>query len=189
MAFGHGALAHAWEGPPAMAGSGLMDGGGQANGDGAPETDRYLRRTDLLDGDRPPQNPLEWLIVVAADARTHLAAFLLFGLAAVGLGLAGYSTAAGMSMYLTVLGLLVILLFEGWDWLESVFGIESGPPADGGGHLAGLPDHVNVRIGSTDEIGDRSRQRGYGELKITIVLVVLLVLCLAGAALLVEWVR
>lgn len=165
-----------------------MARGGQANGNGGPETDRYLRRTDLLDGDRPPENPLEWLLVVAADPRTHLAAFLIFGLAAVGLGVAGHRTAAGMSLYLTVLGLLVILMFEGWDWLEAALGVEAGPPEDGGVRLSGLPDHVKARIGYTEGMGDRSPQRGDSDLKITVILVGLLGLFLVGVALFFEWV-
>ncbi len=142
--------------------------------------DRYLRRTDLLDEGRAPTNPFEWIIVIAADTRVHMAAFLMLAGVSILLAITGRTAAAALGMYGTILTMLVLLLFGGWDRLEAFFGVRTPEPANGEPDPDDLPAHVKAKVGAVTDIGRRTPgQRGYGELKVTIVLVVLLALFVA----------
>lgn len=116
------------------------------------QVDRYLRRTDLLDEDEPPQNSLEWVIKFSQLPRVQLLIVGIFALMTVGFTLAGFQSVAGLVLFGTVLAILFLMLFHGWDILESR--IEQSDPQRATEeyqlHIDALPANVTYRLVARD---------------------------------------
>lgn len=146
--------------------------------DDATDVDQYLRRTDLLDDHRDPQNPLEWIIVSSTDTKIHMVILLFVGTITITLALFGYRSEAGLGVYFTLVTLLVIVWFYGWDRLEERF--EPTPPTESHtGQLNAnsmLPDQVRYRLEQHQAFGrgDKPRQLGLTDLKISGILIIIL---------------
>lgn len=108
--------------------------------------DRYLRRTDLIDEGVAPENPIEWLIKLAASPWVQFGLVglaLLVGVLAV---IAGAESVAVVTLYFTALGLLIFGTFYLWDLVEARLGGDESTEEVDGIPVARLPAHVRRRL-------------------------------------------
>lgn len=162
-----------------------------AGSDNSAKVDRYLRRTDLLDQGKPPENIFEWIIVFSQLPKAQIGAIFIAAIITVTAALAGYPNVAGVAAYFTVVALLMLILFYGWDKLEACLGHE--PPASNEDvrriEFESLPEDVKVRMSrlesaqTTDGQPPR-RAIGVTDLFMTVILVIIMLLIM-GIALLV----
>lgn len=147
-----------------------------------PQVDRYLRRTDLLDGDRSPENPLEWVIVFSTMPKAQITVLLLAGIVTLTLAWTGYRGAMGVAFYFTLLALLALVMFYGWDRLEE--GSNVAPPEDTRNPKlteGAMTDSVRFRLQQSGHLDsdDRSRHLGLSDVKITVKVGTVLVVLVA----------
>lgn len=111
-------------------------------------TDRYLRRTDLIEGEADPTNPLEWLITVATRPAVQLGGLLVALGVTVLLAAGGYRGAAAVGAFVTLLAFLVLMLFFGWESLESYFTPPERPDdeSEDGIHVSSLPETTRTSL-------------------------------------------
>ncbi len=112
------------------------------------EPDRYLRRTDLIEGEATPSNPLEWLITVATRSAVQLGLLgMTLGLTVI-LAITGYRGAAAVGAFVTLLVFLMLMLFFGWESLESFFATPERPEdkSEEGIHAGSLPASTRTSL-------------------------------------------
>lgn len=148
-------------------------------------TDRYLRRTDLLDEGKPPEDPLEW--VIATSQRPRFLAGLVVGSVLVALlaGAAGRPELAGLAGYFAVLALVMVLLSSGWNRLESRIDTDFDVSRDDGPRVNPdtLPGWTGLRIAGRKDPPSRrtAGELGVGDAKITVIIGSIVLVVLAAS--------
>lgn len=140
-------------------------------------TDRYLRRTDLLDDGDPPENVFEWIIVLSQRPWIQFGVVILMGTVTVVAAAFGYPNAAGLGAYGTMVGLLMLVYFHGWDRLEARFGTNAADasPAVTERSYDGLPPDVRSSLRTLESQTNRVETVGVMDAIITAILVIVLI--------------
>ncbi len=145
------------------------------------EVDRYLRRTDLMEGDAEPENVFEWVIKFSTLPKAQILLLILVAVAAGAAAVAGYTAIAAVGGFFAVLALLMLLLFTGWDRLETYFGTGEIDESklDNRIHYGTLPEHVKQRlqekgVSTEDTATDYGKAARFAELKIVTILTAVL---------------
>lgn len=153
-----------------------------ARRDRSEPVDRYLRRTDLMDG-KEPENIFEWVIKFSVLPKAQIGILVAVLIVAVVFALAGFRSFAAVGFYFTIMAVFILLMFAGWDRLESYFGVESDVQTadDNRLHYDSLPEGVQHRlrdagIPTGDRDGSGESNEWTGELKIILTLAAILMI-------------